>query len=119
MTILSRIRAAWRYSSLLPWVNEPEWDAEDAADLRAFLNSRAGRRLRAGMTNLVLRQQARALSDPRHLVYEAGFVSGQRAMLTHITDTWAQHLPEQTEGDAAAATNPEHPYTAGEDVTIP
>lgn len=119
MTFLSRIRSAWRYTKLLPWTETPAWEAADAAELAAFLNTPTGSRLKASMVNLVLRQQERALSDPRHLEYEAGFVSGQKAMLTHLLETWPNAFTEQTEVDAAPATNPEHPNTAWETVTIP
>jgi hypothetical protein len=99
MTILRRIKSAWVYASHLPWVERPLWEAEDAANLREFLATPSGQRLAAAMTNLVLRQQERALTDPRHIEYEAGFATGQKAMLVHLTHTWPDEHQFTEAGD--------------------
>mgnify|MGYP003351968868 CR=1 FL=1 len=118
MNLYRRIKSAWFYASHLPWSDAGLWDAENAAELQQFLRTPTGIRLKASMINLVLRQQERALSDPREIVYEAGFAAGQKAMLTHIAESWPNAFTESEGAGAAPTTDHEHQYTAEEPVTI-
>jgi len=93
MRFFKFIKIAWRLSSNLPWVEEPEWRVDDANALRQFLSSRAGKRLRAILLNMVLRQNAHCVSqcDTKNLQVEAGYANGMRATV-HTLETLARKV---------------------------
>ena len=93
MRFLKFIRIAWRLSSNLPWVDEPEWRVEDANSLRQFLSSPAGKRLRAILLNMVLRQNAHCVSqcETKTLQVEAGYANGMRTTV-HTLESLARKV---------------------------
>lgn len=100
------LKAAIHYATHFPWVDEPQWDADDSAKLAAFLGSPTGARLKALYVNAVLRQQASALqADHAKLVYEAGFSAGQKGFVA-FTESLADtaRFSEQGEQDTDPAT---------------
>lgn len=95
---LKFIRIAWRLSSNLPWVEDPEWRVDDSTALRQFLASRTGKRLRAILLNMVLRQNAHVVSqcDTKNLQIEAGYANGMRTTV-HTLETLAKEIEPMEE----------------------
>jgi len=98
MRFFKFIRMAWRLSGNLPWVDEPEWRVDDANALRQFLSSRAGKRLRAILLNMVLRQNAHVVAqcDTKNLQIEAGYANGMRTTV-HTLETLAKEIEPMEE----------------------
>ena len=95
---LKFIRIAWRLSSNLPWVDDPEWRVEDANALRQFLSAKSGIKLRAILLNMVLRQNAHVVSqcDTKNLQIEAGYANGMRTTV-HTLETLAKEIEPMEE----------------------
>ena len=93
MRLLKFIRIAWRLSSNLPWVDEPEWRVEDSNSLRQFLTSPSGKRWRGILLNMGLRQNAHCVSqcDTKTLQVEAGYANGMRTTV-HTLETLARKV---------------------------
>ena len=74
-------------------MDEPEWRVEDANSLRQFLSSPAGKRLRAILLNMVLRQNAHCVSqcETKTLQVEAGYANGMRTTV-HTLESLARKL---------------------------
>ena len=66
---------------------------EDANSLRQFLSSPAGKRLRAILLNMVLRQNAHCVSqcETKTLQVEAGYANGMRTTV-HTLESLARKL---------------------------
>lgn len=84
MSIFRYIKAALCFARTQVWVNDPGWTRADAEELTSFLKTPAGAKLGKVMLNLVMRQQARALQKLENLPYEAGFATGQAALVAAI-----------------------------------
>lgn len=78
------LRAVVIFARYQEWVDAPDWTEGDAKALLQFLKTPAGHKLSLVLKNLVLRQQASALSKSRDLEYEAGFATGQKAAVAAI-----------------------------------
>ena len=98
MRFFKFIKIAWRLSSTLPWMEEPEWRVEDANALRQFLSGGTGIRLRAILLNMVLRQNAHVVSqcETKHLQIEAGYANGMRTTV-HTLETLAKEIEPMEE----------------------
>ncbi len=98
MRFLKFIKIAWRLSSNLPWGEEPEWQVEDVNALRQFLSGRTGKRLRAILLNMVLRQNAHVVAqcETKHLQIEAGYANGMRTTV-HTLETLAKEIEPMEE----------------------
>ena len=98
MRFFKFIRMAWRLSGNLPWVDEPEWRVDDSTALRQFLSSRAGKKLRAVLLNMVLRQNAHVVAqcDTKNLQIEAGYANGMRTTV-HTLETLAKEIEPMEE----------------------
>ena len=98
MRFLKFIKIAWRLSSTLPWMEEPEWRVEDAHALRQFLSSGTGIRLRAILLNMVLRQNAHVVAqcETKNLQIEAGYANGMRTTV-HTLETLAREIEPMEE----------------------
>jgi len=90
------IRIAWKMSSQLPWVDEPDWNASDANELRKFLVSLEGKRFRMIMLNMVLKQNQQAVSSNKELEFNAGFANGVRTTV-HTVEALANEIEEPEE----------------------
>lgn len=66
------------------WVEPVKWDVEDAQALGRYLQSRSGKKLVAALTNMALREQAKALTKTEVLAFEAGYCNGQKGVLAAI-----------------------------------
>jgi len=86
----------WRMSGTLPWVGDPNWDSTDSTALRNFLVSKHGKRFRMVLLNMVLRQNAQAVSGKKELEFDAGFANGVRVTV-HTVETLAIKLEESEE----------------------
>ena len=87
---------AWRLSGNIPWVGDPEWDSDDSNALRKFLVSGEGKRFRMVLLNMVLKQNAKAVSAKKRLEFEAGFANGVRTAV-HTVEALAREV-EDAEG---------------------
>lgn len=90
------LRIAWRLSGNIPWVGEPEWETAEANGLRKFLVSRTGKRFRMVLLNMVLKQNAQAVSAKKRLEFEAGFANGVRTAV-HTVESLAREVQEAEE----------------------
>lgn len=81
MSFLRQLRAAFLFARHQAWVDQPVWEKADAETMGRFLASPTGVRLKDTLVNLVLRQQAASLSKTSGLEYEAGYCTGQKAMV--------------------------------------
>lgn len=99
--LLNTLRIAWRLSSNIPWVNAPEWRADDTASLRNFLSSQHGIRFRATLLNSILRQNAHMAGCRKGLEFEAGFSNGMRTMVHSIENLARvkEHREDFTSGE--------------------
>ena len=82
---------AWRLSGNIPWVGEPDWDSDDSNALRKFLVSGEGKRFRMVLLNMVLKQNAQAVSAKKGLEFEAGFANGVRTTV-HTVEALAKEV---------------------------
>jgi hypothetical protein len=91
MRFFKFIKIAWRLSGNISLAEEPEWRVDDATALRQFLHSRPGKRLRAILLNMVLRQNAHVVAqcDTKNLQIEAGYANGMRATV-HTMETMGE-----------------------------
>ena len=83
-------------SGTLPWVGDPNWDTTDSNALRNFLVSKHGKRFRMTLLNMVLRQNAQAVSGKKELEFNVGFANGVRVTV-HTVETLATKLEESEE----------------------
>ena len=90
------LRIAWRLSGNLPWVGDPNWESADSIALRNFLVTKEGKRFRMILLNMVLRQNAQAVSTKKGLEFNAGFANGVRTTV-HTVETLAVRLEESEE----------------------
>lgn len=112
MNLFRYIRSMLLFARNQAWVDAPKWLPEDAAELTAFLDSPSGARFKAVLINLVLRQQASALSRTSGLEYEAGFCTGQKALVAAIEGMAnREQFTERGEEGADLATNQWAPNT--------
>ena len=98
------LKAALIFARYQAWVDEPRWEKADALALAAFLSTPTGQRLKAYLVNVVLRQQANAVTNTGNLVFEAGYCGGQRGLVAAITalaDTDKFTVQEDTDADPA------------------
>lgn len=108
MTILRFIRAAFIFARYQAWVNAPEWTKADAEGLAQYFSTPSGAKLKLVLVNLVLRQQASALSKTSGLEYEAGFATGQKAAVAALESLLpASPIPEEGDPDADPSLNQE------------
>lgn len=105
MGILRFIRAAAIFARYQAWVDAPEWTKADEEGLAQYFNTPSGAKFKLVLLNLVLRQQASALSKTSGLEYEAGFATGQRATVAAIESL----LPKPAIPEDADDTDPDHP----------
>jgi hypothetical protein len=102
MSLFRYIKAMLIFARFQPWVNQPEWKAEDAKALERFLVTPTGHKLKAKLLNLVLRQQASAINNTKDLEFNAGVAVGQRALVAGIESMADQtQFTEQGETDDA------------------
>ena len=87
---------AWRLSGNIPWVGDPEWDSDDSNALRKFLVSGEGKRFRMVLLNMVLKQNAQAVSAKKRLEFEAGFANGVRTAV-HTVEALAREVEDTEE----------------------
>ena len=90
------LKIAWRLSGNLPWVGDPNWESTDSLALRNFLVTKEGKRFRMILLNMVLRQNAQAVSTKKGLEFNAGFANGVRTTV-HTVETLAARLEESEE----------------------
>lgn len=106
MSFIRYLKAMVLFARFQPWVDQPEWKAEDAQALTHFLASPTGARFSRMLLNLVLRQQASALSSTKDLKFNAGYSTGQRAAVAAIESLAdLAQFTEQGETDADHAAN--------------
>lgn len=106
MRFIRFIKAALIFARYQAWVDAPAWKPEDAKALELFLKNPAGQKLRATLINMVLRQQAIALSNTSNLVYEAGYCGGQKGLISVIEAlSDAKSFSEQGDTDSDPATH--------------
>ena len=98
---------AWRLSGNIPWVGDPEWDSDDSNALRKFLVSGEGKRFRMVLLNMVLKQNAQAVSAKKRLEFEAGFANGVRTAV-HTVEALAREV-EDAEGFTADIYGVDYP----------
>ena len=84
MSFLRHIRAAFLFARHQEWVDLPKWEKGDAEAMGRFLNTTTGIRLKETLVNLVLRQQSASLCKTSGLEYEAGYCTGQKAMVAAL-----------------------------------
>jgi len=102
MSLIRYIKAAILFARVQPWVDQPKWEAEDAHALTDFLKTSTGQRFKGTLVNLVLRQQASAVSNTKDIQYNAGIAVGYQALVAGIeslADT--TQFTEQGETDDA------------------
>jgi len=87
---------AWRLSGNIPWVGDPDWDSDDSNALRKFLVSGEGKRFRMVLLNMVLKQNAQAVSAKKRLEFEAGFANGVRTAV-HTVEALAREVEDTEE----------------------
>jgi len=109
MSFTRYLRAAHIFAKYQAWVDAPEWTKGDEAALLQFLTSPAGAKLSLILKNLVLRQQASALSKTSDLQYEAGFATGQKAAVAAIESLLPQISADgDTDSDHALTQEESH-----------
>ena len=96
MRFFNFISIAWRLSKHIPWIGEPEWKAQESAALRRFLVSTEGKRFRAVLLNMVLKQNQQAVSSKKELEFNAGFANGVRTTV-HTVEALAKEIEEPEE----------------------
>jgi len=105
---LSRfINVMWRLSGNVSWVGDPDWEVSDASALRNFLVTTEGKRFRMVLLNMVLRQNAQALSSKKGLEFNAGFANGVRTTV-HTVEALAAKLEEAEEEFTSDVYGVEH-----------
>lgn len=101
-------RAMLLFARTQAWFDPVEWSQADAEGLELFLRTPAGSHFKRVLKNLVLRQQARALTKTGALEYEAGFATGQAATVAAIESLLPrQIISEEGDTDADPSTTTE------------
>ena len=90
------IGVMWRLSGHIPWIGEPEWKVAEANKLRSFLTTKEGKRFRMVLLNMVLRQNAQAVTGKKELEFDAGFANGVRTTV-HTVEALAKRIEESNE----------------------
>jgi len=79
-----KIRAMFLFLKSTGWVNEPEWETDDARRFEAFLSSDTGIKLKAILTNMVIKTNAQCIQEKKNLAFEAGFANGFRGAVSSL-----------------------------------
>lgn len=82
VTLLGRLRAAWRFTRLMAWTGPRPWDKDDAIALQSFMRNGHGKKLALVLRDTCIAQNAAALAQKDGLQYAAGFAMGQAALVT-------------------------------------
>ena len=93
------LKIAWRLSGNLPWVGDPNWESTDYIALRNFLVTKEGKRFRMILLNMVLRQNAQAVSTKKGHEFNAGFANGFKGAVSSIESLASTRLYEGSEED--------------------
>ena len=83
-------------SGQIPWIGEPEWTASEVNELRKFLVTGTGKRLRMVLLNMVLKQNQQTVSSNKELEFNAGFANGVRTAV-HTIEALAKEIEEPEE----------------------
>ena len=104
-----RLRAAWLFSKVHPYVEKPpQWTDRDGKNLSNFLTSYTGRKWSLWMWHTIQSAALRATYERVHATYECGYASGCRglmaqndALLKISDDESATHQNEPLDGALA------------------
>ena len=82
--MLRKIRAMLLFAKSVEWVDEPEWETDDAKRCGQFLSSNTGIKLKRMLTNMVIRTNAQCIQNKKDLAFEAGFANGFRGAISSL-----------------------------------
>ena len=79
-----KLRAMLSFSRQIQWVDEPQWDADDAKIFESFMATGAGRKFGRILLNMTLKTNASCVSRKKNLEFEAGFANGFRGAVSVV-----------------------------------